>query len=123
LKISQNNAKLPQERPKNLTKYLVFEQPKMTFYFWTKQFGACKKKRKNNTKLRTDGTSVFGVLKTRLIPKNLAVFSKVNNQKRPKILQKALISMHPKSIQISIDHQKLDTPKMVKNHPKSSIPS
>jgi hypothetical protein len=45
LKISQNNAKLPQERPKNLTKYLVFEQPKMTFYFWTKPFGACKKKK------------------------------------------------------------------------------
>jgi hypothetical protein len=46
LKISQNNAKLPQERPKNLTKYLVFEQTKMTFYFWTKPFGAFKKKEK-----------------------------------------------------------------------------
>jgi hypothetical protein len=33
LKISQNNAKLPQEIPKKLTKYLVFKHPKMAFYF------------------------------------------------------------------------------------------
>jgi hypothetical protein len=42
VKISQNNAKLPQERPKRLTKYLVFTHPKTVFYFWTKPFGACK---------------------------------------------------------------------------------
>jgi hypothetical protein len=52
LKISQNNAKLPQERPKNLTKYLVIEQPKMTFYFWTKQFGACKKKKEKQYQIK-----------------------------------------------------------------------
>jgi hypothetical protein len=40
VEISQNNAKLPQERPKKLTKYLAFKHPKMAFYLWTKPFGA-----------------------------------------------------------------------------------
>jgi hypothetical protein len=29
--------------------------------------------------------------------------------------------MHPKNTQISVDHRNLGTPKMFKNHPKSSI--
>jgi hypothetical protein len=56
-------------------------------------------------------TRVFGALKTGLKPKNAAVFPKINNQRRPKILQKSLIFMHPKNTQISIDHQKLGTRK------------
>jgi hypothetical protein len=56
---SQNNAKLPQERPKNLTKYLVFKHPKMAFYFWTKPFGACKKKGKTRP---NQGGMVLGYL-------------------------------------------------------------
>lgn len=36
----QNSAKLPQERFKTLTKYLVFTHPKnVTFCFWTSTFG------------------------------------------------------------------------------------
>jgi hypothetical protein len=52
----------------------------------------------------------------------LAVFSKVNNQKWLKILQKSLIFMHPESTQIFIDYQKVGIRKeTVENHPKSSI--
>jgi hypothetical protein len=65
---------------KKLQNTYVFKHPKMAFYFWTKPFGTWKK-RKNNTKSRRDGTRVFEVLKTRLIPKNLAIFPKVNNRK------------------------------------------
>jgi hypothetical protein len=72
----------------------------MAFYFWTKPFGACKK-RKNKTKSRRDGTRIFGALKTGLKPKDLTIFPKVNNQRWPRILQKSLIFMHPKSTQIS----------------------
>jgi hypothetical protein len=42
LKISQNNAKLPQEIPKKLTKYLVFKHPKMAFYFWPSHLAHAK---------------------------------------------------------------------------------
>jgi hypothetical protein len=70
----------------------------MASYFWTKPFGACKKK--------GNGTRIFGALKTGLKPKNLAVFPKINNQRWPKSLQKSIIFIHPKSTQIFIDHQK-----------------
>jgi hypothetical protein len=77
----------------------------MAFYFWTKPFGACKKKEKQDQIKKGWYQDIW------LKPKDLTIFPKVNNQRWPRILQKSLIFMHPKSTQISIDHQKLGTRK------------
>jgi hypothetical protein len=66
--------------PKKLTKYLVFTPPKMAFYFWTKTFGACKKKEKE--KQHQIKEVYLAPYKTSQNPKNLYVFPKVNNRKR-----------------------------------------
>jgi hypothetical protein len=75
VKISQNNAKLLQERPKKLTKYLVFTHPKTAFYFWTR---------------------TFGVLKIKAESYKFSLFPKVNIRKRSKKLTKCLVFEHPK---------------------------
>jgi hypothetical protein len=123
VKISQNNGKLPQERPKKLTKYLVFTHPKMAFYFWTRTFGVLKikaesykfsvfpkvnirKRYKKLTKCLVFNTpkwllfldqDIWRLQKTRQNLTNSAVLPKVNIRKRPKTLHKALIFMHLKS--------------------------
>jgi hypothetical protein len=60
LRITQNHLK---STLKKLTKYLVFKDSKMAFYFWTKPFGACKKKEK--TTPSQEGTRIFGALKNK----------------------------------------------------------
>jgi hypothetical protein len=71
-KIMENYLK---ERPKKLTKYLVFTHPKMAFYFWTR---------------------TFGVLKIKAESYKFCLFPKVNIRKRSKKLTKCLVFEHPK---------------------------
>jgi hypothetical protein len=66
------------KRSKKLTKRLVFTHPKMAFYFWTKPFGACKKKEKQHQIKEV----YLAPYKTRQNPENVYVFPKVNNRKR-----------------------------------------
>jgi hypothetical protein len=91
LKTTRNHAKLPQtqEHPKKLTKYLVFNTPKWLFLSGPSQLSHPKKKKNNTKSRRIFFTRIFGALKTGLKPKNVAVFPKINNQRRPKILQKS----------------------------------
>jgi hypothetical protein len=114
VKISQNNGKLPQERPKKPY------NPKMAFYFWTRTFGVLKIKAesykfsvfpkvniyKKLTKCLVFNTpkwllfldqDIWRLQKTRQDLTNSAVLPKVNIRKRPKTLHKALIFMHLKS--------------------------
>jgi hypothetical protein len=51
LKITQNHAKLSQEHPKKLTKYLVFKHPKKSL-FLDQSIWCMQKKRKNNKQIQ-----------------------------------------------------------------------
>jgi hypothetical protein len=81
----------------------------MAFYFWTKPFGACKKKEKPHQIKEV----YLAPYKTRQNPKNLYVFPKVNNRKRHESFKNHNFFIRPKNTRKSIDHQKT-----VENHPK-----
>jgi hypothetical protein len=101
LKTTQNHANYLKSTLKNLQNTLFLNTPKWLYISGPRHLARAKK-RENNTKSKRVGTRIFGALKTGLNPKNVAVSPKVNNQRCLKILQKSLISMHPKSTQISI---------------------
>jgi hypothetical protein len=65
LKITQNHAKLSQEHSKNLQNTLFLKIPKWLSISEPSDLAHAKKKRKNNTKSRRDGTRIFGVLKNK----------------------------------------------------------
>ena len=107
VKISQNNAKLYQERPKKLTKYLVFTHPKMAFYFWTRAFGVLQN--------RTESYKFSCFLKS-IQPKKAKNLSKSINfyppQKYPNICRPPKIG-HTK--------KPLKSPKIMQNYIKNAL--